>query len=138
MFQVLDQLNWLAVGVATIASFMLGALWFTPLFGKAYDTAMGYKRGKDQAFTPIYYIGPFIGSLATTLATAVLLYSADIDAMSDAITLCLIVGIGYAASVSFVNAINPKTPRPLLYGAVTGGYHIVSILLVGVVLSAIK
>ena len=137
MVDVVTELNWLAVGLATLASFILGAVWFTPLFGKVYDEASGVKRQKDT-FTTMYYVVPFVGSLATALATAILLYTLNVSAMADAIILALVVGLGYAASVSVVNAVNPRMAKPLLYGAVTGGYHVVSVLLVAVIIFVMK
>jgi len=138
MFDVIDQLNWLAIALATFAYFILGALWFTPLFGNVYDTALGVKRQKNQKWPPIYYVGPFVSSVVATIATAVLVFALDVNTLSEAITLGLVVGVGYALSVSINNAINPKTPRPLLYGLVTGGYHVVGITLVSAILFGLK
>lgn len=125
MFDVLGDINWLAVLVATFVYFMLGAVWFTPLFGKAYDKALGFNRAKGQKWPPIYYIGPFLNSLVVTTTTAILMHALHIEEMSDAVALGLIVGIGYLAAISFNNAITPKMADPLLYGAVTGSYHTV-------------
>lgn len=138
MFDVVSELNWLAIVLATLAYFILGAIWFTPLFGKAYDAALESKRTKDQKWPPIYYVGPFVSALITTIATSILLYALHVGQMSDALLLGLIVGVGYAMSISFNNAINPKTPRPLLYGAVTGSYHVVGIVIVAAILFAMK
>jgi hypothetical protein len=35
------QLNWLAIIIAVVANFILGFLWYTPLFGKAWAKEMG-------------------------------------------------------------------------------------------------
>lgn len=86
----------------------------------------------------MYYVVPFVGSLATALATAILLYALNVNAIADAIVLALVVGVGYAASVSVVNAVNPRMAKPLLYGAVTGGYHVASVLLVAVIVFVMK
>lgn len=138
MFDVVSELNWLAIILATVAYFMLGAIWFTPLFGNVYDAALGKKREKGQKWPAVYYIGPFVSSLIVTIATSILVYTLKITDLSDAMLLGLIVGVGYAMSISFNNAINPKTPRPLLYGTVTGGYHVVGIIIVAAVLFAMK
>lgn len=138
MFDAANELNWLAILVATVAYFVLGAIWFTPLFGKTYDKAIGVYRSRNQKWPPIYYIGPFVSSLVVSIATAVLINAMNISTLSDALTLGLIVGLGYTASISFNNAINPKTPLPLLYGAVTGSYHVVGILIVSAVIFGIK
>lgn len=138
MFNITSELNWLAIMLATLAYFILGAIWFTPLFGKAYDKALDSKRAKGQKWPAIYYVGPFVSALVTATATAVLLYALRVGQMSDALLLGVIVGVGYAMSISFNNAINPKTPRPLLYGAVTGSYHVVGIVIVAAILFAMK
>jgi hypothetical protein len=36
------QINMLAVLVAVVANFILGFIWYTPLFGKAWGKEMGY------------------------------------------------------------------------------------------------
>jgi len=36
------EVNYLAVFIATIASFVFGWLWYGPLFGKAWMRMMGY------------------------------------------------------------------------------------------------
>jgi hypothetical protein len=116
----------------------LGAIWFTPLFGKYYDIALGFDRQKDYKWPAIYYISPFINSLVVSIATAMLVYLLKIDQQADAVTLGLIVGVGYAGAISFNNAVNPVTPRPLLYGVVTGGYHATGITLVALVIFSLR
>src|SRR5262249_43348240 len=46
------HLNWLAVLVSVVASFVLGAIWYGPIFGKIWSKAMGFEgqpSGKDIA-----------------------------------------------------------------------------------------
>ncbi len=35
------QINWLAILIATVATFILGFIWYTPLFGKAWGKELG-------------------------------------------------------------------------------------------------
>lgn len=137
MFDVVNEINWLAVALATLAYFILGAIWFTPLFGKAYDKGTGVKRSPKQKWPAMYYIGPFLSSLAVTVTAAILLYALNVQNMSDAVVLGLVIGIGLA-SISISNAIAPNMPRPLMYGSVVGGYHLVSVVLVAVILYLMK
>lgn len=138
MFEVFSELNWLAIIVAAVVYFMLGAAWFTPIFGKTYDSATGVPRSKKQKWPLLYYVGPLASSVVATIATSLLVYALNITQLFDAIALGFIVGIGYAASVSINNAISPNMPRPLLYGAVTGGYHVVGIVLVAAIIFGMK
>lgn len=138
MLGVGGDLNWLAVIVSTLAYYALGALWFTPLFGSAWDRSIGFERPRGHRFPPIYYVTPLISSFVVTVATAVLVDALDIERVSDAVLLGLVVGIGYAAAISFNNAVTPHTPRPLLLGAVTGSYHLVGIVIVSAIVFSLK
>lgn len=137
MFDVLTDINWLAAGLAAVTYFMLGALWFTPLFGKAYDKGIGVDRSSTKKWPAMYYIGPFLSSVVVTFAAAVLLYALDVQHMSEALLLDAVVGAALA-SISVSNAISPNTPRPLLLGSIIGSYHLVSVLLVATVLYLTK
>lgn len=43
------HLNWLAILVAVIASFLVGGLWYGPLFGGAWKREMGVPEGARPA-----------------------------------------------------------------------------------------
>lgn len=36
------KINFMAVGIATVANFIFGFIWYTPLFGKIWGKEMGY------------------------------------------------------------------------------------------------
>lgn len=134
MLTAFSSIHWLPVIVAAVAYFMLGALWFGPFtFGGFYDKGLGFMRPPKWTPSAEYYVGPFLGCFLAAVATAVLLRLTNCASLQDALGLGLVVGVGYAGAVSGVNAINPVTPRPFLYGAVTGFYHIVGIILVAAI-----
>jgi Protein of unknown function (DUF1761) len=33
----MESLNWIAIGVVTVANFILGAIWYGPIFGKQWE-----------------------------------------------------------------------------------------------------
>lgn len=41
------KLNFIAIGLATLAFFFLGFLWYTPLFGKIWAKEMGFSRDME-------------------------------------------------------------------------------------------
>ena len=47
------ELNYVAIGVATVAQFIMGAVWYMPIFGKIWGTMHGYDKlspeEQDQA-----------------------------------------------------------------------------------------
>lgn len=138
MFDGLTEIKWWSVVLAGLAYYVLGAPWFTALFGRAYDAATGVTRSRNQRWPAVYYVGPLVGCLIVAAATAVLVHALDIREMSDAATLGLIVGAGYSASVSFTNAITPNMKKPLLFGAVTGTYHVVGSVIAAIILVALR
>jgi hypothetical protein len=48
MFSMCYQLPWLGIAAASAASFIVGSLWFTVLFGKPYMNALGKKINNLQ------------------------------------------------------------------------------------------
>lgn len=129
----LADLSWLAIGVATLAYYLLGALWFTPLFGTAWDTAIGRPRVRGERFSAAYYVVPLVSSLLVTVAVAVLLAATS----TDALLVGLVVGVGVALPVSVNDALTPHTPHPFRLGLVTGGYHVVGIVGVALIVAAL-
>lgn len=125
-FLLLTPSGWLGVLLATVVLYVLGALWFTPLFGRAWDRAVGVTRDPGARFGPAYYVVPLVGAAGTAYALAVLVAATSTSEIPEAALLGLVVGLGVGAAVSFTNALTPRTARPLLYGAVTGSFHLVS------------
>lgn len=139
LVKLVDGLGWGGIAAGTLAYFVLGAPWFAPFgFGKLWDRALGFERPAGMKFPPLYYVGPLLGCFVATVAMAVLLNAMGIEAKDEAAIFGLITGVGVAGSVSFVNAITPKVPKPFLYGAVTGGYHAVGLVLASVILTALR
>ncbi|KQR11889.1 DUF1761 domain-containing protein [Cellulomonas sp. Leaf334] len=133
MTTTLADLSWLAIGIATLVYYLLGALWFTPLFGTAWDTAIGRTRG--DRFSASYYVVPLVSSLLVTVAMSLLVGATRTDNLADALVLGLVVGIGVALAVSVNNALTPHTPHPFRLGFITGGYHVVGIVAVTLIVA---
>ncbi len=77
MREALTHLNYLAVFVVAIAGFLLGWLWYGPLFGKIWITEMKLTPEKMQAAREKgmagYFIKGFVCTLLSTFGLAVLL-----------------------------------------------------------------
>lgn len=129
MFSILYEVNWLIILLAAVVYFILGAVWFTPLFGKAYDIGTGVKRLAKQKWPAIYYYGPFLSSLVVSVVIGVALYAMNTQSLADAIVLGLLFGFSLAA-ISLSNAVTPNMPRPVIFGLVVGSYHLVSAVVV--------
>lgn len=130
-------MNVLAISTAGVVYFVLGGLWFSPLlFGKHWDRAIGFARPAAWKPGMVYYLGPLLGCVVASLAMAMLMYWIQPATWQDAIGLGLVVGIGYGGVITGVNAISPTLPRPGLYTAVTGSYHVIGITAAAAILYA--
>lgn len=138
MFHVIQEINWIAVILATLSLSLLGGVWFTVFFGKAYALALGKEGSPKEKPAPIFIVGPFVCGLVTTVSMAILIYAFRIESMVDAIVFGGIVGVGLLAATTVNTGINPNIPRPLLYGLISGSYFLLSGLIVSVILVAMK
>ena len=131
--QVVSHLNWLAVVVAAIVGFPLGALWYGPLFGKAWMAATGItaERAKQANMVKIY---------GTTLVL-ILVFSVSL-AMFIGPNSTLQDGLfaGFMAGFTFVAAAFGITYlfefRSFKHWAINAGYQVVVFSVMGIILGA--
>ncbi|QCX37382.1 DUF1761 domain-containing protein [Aureibaculum algae] len=138
MTELLTSINWLGVLAAFIPYFMLGALWFTLLFKNQYAISLGKENSMPEKPAPIFIIGPAICSLIVTITTAILIYALNIDSYQSAIEFAFIIGFGYLVANTMNIAINPNIPNPIMYGIISGAYHLVGIIIVCIIIFAMK
>lgn len=135
MFNVLPDINWLAVLVSTVIFAVVGGVYFTALVAKPYRVALGNEDRELAKPGAITYVGPLVSSLVVVITSAVLLRALDVQTLGDAIAFGLIVGIGYLVAQTVNIAINPNFPRPLLYALINAPYFIVCTLAASVILT---
>ncbi len=138
MFDVLGDLNYLAVGAAVLAAIVLAGLYFAVLVPRYYAVALGRQDAPPAAHTLLSNAGPPVCILVTTFTSAVLLRALHVTGLKDAVVFGLIVGVGYLTAMTYQIAINPNFPRPLYYGALNAPYFIGSSALTSVILVQIE
>ncbi|MEI5675608.1 MULTISPECIES: DUF1761 family protein [unclassified Nocardioides] len=138
MFNVLGDLNWLAVVIVAVASIVLAGLWFAVVIVKPYAVALGRVGQPAPEPSVVSAVGPLVCVVVTTLTTAVLVEALDISATGDAVVFGLVVGVGYLTAMTFQIAINPNFPRPLLYGVINAPYFVITSVLGSVVMTAMR
>lgn len=133
----LGDLNWLAVIVATIAFFALGAIWYAPaVFGDAWMRSSGFQMPEGEKPGASFYIGPFITCLIATIAIGMLAAATGSDTVGEGIVLGVVAGFGIAASALFVTGyFDPQKPEPMVWVAIVSGYQLVGLTLAAVILS---
>jgi hypothetical protein len=89
MDELTMNVNWLAVGIGTIASFMLGWLWYSPkLFGKQWAEGSGIELA-DSSAMPVAPLA--FQLLATFLLAWLIAITASHEALLTAIFILLTV-----------------------------------------------
>jgi hypothetical protein len=135
----LGGINWLAVIVATVIYFALGAAWFAPQtpIGRAWMAASGYQTPTTGAeSTNLFYIYPAVTSFVAVAATALLAQATGTDTLAEGVVLGLVVGIGYAATIVLTTAaFEFSKPRQWTWGLIDASYHVVGLLIAAVVVA---
>ena len=99
--------NYLAVLVAAVVSFILGAIWHGPLFGKTWAAAKGLTPEQIEAGKkdmPRYMVIIFLLLIVVAWALAVLAEYTHLATWMQGLKLGLICWIGFAVTVSFAEA----------------------------------
>jgi Protein of unknown function (DUF1761) len=136
---LLGSINWLAVTVATVVYFALGAVWFAPAtpIGRAWMAASGYQSpttGTES--TNLFYIIPAATSFVAVAATALLAQATGTDSLNEGVLLGLVVGIGYAATIVLTTAaFEFSKPRQWTWGLVDASYHVVGLLIAAIIIA---
>ena len=90
-------LNWWAIVVATAVAFALGALWYGPLFGKAWMAALG-KTEDDIQPSPEPFIVSAVAALVTCIVVAALMRGLEMNGAVTGVVFGLITGVGFIAT----------------------------------------
>ncbi|HEY1036786.1 MAG TPA: DUF1761 domain-containing protein [Pseudoxanthomonas sp.] len=122
-------INLWAVLVAAVSSFLLGGIWYGPLFGKAWNAAAGMAPQK-QGHPAKIFGGAFVFSL---LAAAVFAwFLGPQPPLSFAVCRGVLAGFGLVAASFGINYLFAQ--RGTRLWLIDGGYHTVQFALFGLVL----
>jgi hypothetical protein len=127
------MLNWLAVGVASLAGFVLGGLWYGPLFLKPWLRASGMtmERGREQNTLQVFGLA----WLANFIAAAGLgLFIGPHHGALFGAHLGLLCGFVFTATSLAVVYLFES--RPLQHWLINAGYLLVNFAAMGAILGA--
>jgi Protein of unknown function (DUF1761) len=136
---VIGQLNWLAVLVAAVVYFVLGALWYSPmLFARPWQRSIGWDPERTPPEqSPLTYVVPFLAYVVMAIAVGMLAKATATDEISEGLVLGLVVGVGLSLAHTLVDAsFDPNKPEPWLWFAINGAYHTIGLIIVAVIIAA--
>ncbi len=126
------DLNWLAILAAAVSAFVLGGLWYGPLFKKAWCREAGIDPDSTPRHPQRIFAAAAVCSLFSALAFAVALPPTATAA--DGFGAGFVVGL-FFVSMSF--GINYAfAQRSLRLWMIDSGYHITQFALYGLILGA--
>ena len=93
------MVNYLAVLVAAIAAFAVGALWYSVLFGKVWRREMGVVEGSSMSGMGKSMVGGFIATLVMVWVLAYFYALNYINTLPTALMLAALFWLGFIATV---------------------------------------
>lgn len=135
-FSLFSNIQWLALFVAALAYFVLGALWYSKvLFGHKWATLVkldindpNLRKGMVERM-----IGSFVLMFIACLGLAILVarINPPVEFLSG-VRIGLLAGICFAATTLSISFIYENKPKGLYF--IDGGYHILGLLIASIII----
>ncbi len=130
------KINHLAVLVAVVLQFVLGYLWYGPLFGEAWMAMVGLSMEVIEADPPGtgVWITNIIASLAGVYLLAWLFVKMSIDSLAKGAGHGFLIGFVFVLLAAMTGGMFSKDPYWLAW--ITGGFTTLGLTISGAVLGA--
>jgi hypothetical protein len=132
----MGDIDWLTVVLGALAFFVVGAVWYTVLFGKAWQraTGLGEKQLKAGANMPLIFGLAFLLEL---LIAATLAHQYAMTGPSDRAKMMIAVGYGAMLMAPAVGINYLFLRKPLKLFLIDAGHLIVGMTAMGAVFAAL-
>ena len=127
-------MNWVAIVIAAIAQFIIGWIWYGPLFGKTWMSMMGMsqqsmsREGMRKTMTLT-----FIGSLVTAAVLSMLVGWMGAKTLSAGIAAGFWAWLGFVATVTLGGVLFAKMSWNLYI--LNNAYQLISLAVMGAILA---
>ncbi len=130
--EIFHGVNWLAVLAASVAAFMLGGLWFSPvMFAKKWVEALG-KSPEEMGMPGQSMALSFVMTCIMALALAMIITRLPQMTLGGAIRFGLAVGAGIVATGMASDYAFTRWSRKLYF--IQASYHILMVVIMSVIL----
>ena len=128
-----NDLNWLAIVVAALVFFAVGAVWYQPkVMGSRWMKAVEVDPSK-AAPNPWIFIGTFVAYLLMAMVLAMLAQGMGASSFGDGLVLGLYTGVVFVAAQAWVNA--SYEGRSMNLVLVNGGVGVIGHVLMAVIVT---
>ena len=126
--------NLWAMLVSAILLWILGAVWYSPaLFSKPWMAALNIVPTNPMKGIATGMIASFVGDLLVALVMLHLIYWSGAKTFGRGAFVGFLCWLGFIAAVQFPQGIYEK--RPIRLFAITAGYWLIGLLIVGCVMA---
>ena len=127
------NINWLSVIIAAVSSFMVGGIWYGPLFGKAWMEGFGFTEDQlSQRNMPMVFGVSLLLALIASINLEMFI-SAEAD-LAFGLFAGFAAGLGWVAT--FLGILYLFEKRSLQVYFINAGYCVVALTLMGAILGA--
>ena len=133
---ILSNVNWLAVLVAAVAYFFLGAIWYSALFQKPWIrlSRIDVNDPNMKKGVAAIMFGSFVMMFITSLSIAILAEMLELHHWQEGLHLGLLTGLGFAFTSMAINMLYEKKPTGLYL--INGGYQLLGNIIAAVIITA--
>jgi hypothetical protein len=133
------DVNYLAVILATLATQVLGFLWYAVIFDKSWVAARAINLDQEENPGPVIYLVPLLCALVTAYTLARLVDMTGADSVGDCIAIAAFAWVGFAGTVQLtqINFSEAKVNRLQTF-LIEGSYTLASFLAIGAIIGAFQ
>jgi len=128
IFNAFAQISLWGILAASAFGFVFGGLYFGALVPRYYAIALGREALPAARPDALTILGPFLCNVGMIVSTAAIMRMIGIASLADALSLGLVIAVGYLLAMCMTIAINPNFPRPFFYTMVNAPYFLISSL----------
>jgi len=137
MIEMLKELNWIAILVATLAYFFLGAVWYSFLFKNqwiAYQGITAEEMNKPDARKGVGAImfASFILMFVTCLGISILVNKIGVWGWMSGAKLGFFTGVFFACTSMGINMLYEKKPIGLFF--INGAYQVLGNIIAAIII----
>ncbi len=133
------SINYWAVIVAAFATFMLGGLWYTALFGKARVALLGWNEqqlAEAQKRMPpaMFFTVMIVAYLVTALILAILASATGVNTLAGGLLLGALLWAGFALTIGATGHVSFDHKHGVF--GIDAAFQLVFLLLMGAIIGA--
>ena len=132
------DINWLAVLAATVASVVVGALWFSnALFAKPWMAAIGRTREEIEAdFSPVLYAVAVTSGAVSAIGISIVADWAAADTLVEGLAVGALMAVFFWIAPYVVSASFERRPMSLV--RINSGHDLATFSVMGAIVGALQ